>query len=152
MYRNGILATNPSRLRAHRRTTTNHRPIHRSDGGAAHSRDGATPERPPTTPRGPESLVLLQLPNPRVDANMLEAKLQHYVAMLSGHGRWRRMESGEQFEVAPMVDPTRRSYVWTPSTTLLLTVTPLVLQELKFGHDIICMDISLCLLHLECIH
>jgi hypothetical protein len=31
-------------------------------------------------------------------------------------------------------------------------VTPLVLQELKLGHGIICIDISLCMLHLECIH
>jgi hypothetical protein len=31
-------------------------------------------------------------------------------------------------------------------------VTPLVLQELKLGYDIICIDISLCMLHLECIH
>jgi hypothetical protein len=33
-----------------------------------------------------------------------------------------------------------------------LDVTPLVLQELKLGHDIISIDISLCMLHLECIH
>jgi hypothetical protein len=26
-------------------------------------------------------------------------------------------------------------------------VTPLVLHELKLGHDIICIDISLCMLH-----
>jgi hypothetical protein len=31
-------------------------------------------------------------------------------------------------------------------------VTPLVLPELKFEHGIICIDMSLCLLHLECIH
>jgi hypothetical protein len=31
-------------------------------------------------------------------------------------------------------------------------VTPLVLQELKLGHGIICIDISLFMLHLECIH
>jgi hypothetical protein len=31
-------------------------------------------------------------------------------------------------------------------------VTPLVLPELKLEHDIICIDMSLCLLHLECIH
>jgi hypothetical protein len=31
-------------------------------------------------------------------------------------------------------------------------VTPLVLQELKLVHSIICIDISLCMLHLECIH
>ena len=75
MYRNGILATNPSRPCAHRRTTTNHRLIHRSDGGAARSRGGAMPVRPPATPRGLDSLVLLLLPNPGVDVNMLEAKL-----------------------------------------------------------------------------
>jgi hypothetical protein len=32
------------------------------------------------------------------------------------------------------------------------SVTPLVLPELKFEHGIICIDMSLCLLHLECIH
>jgi hypothetical protein len=31
-------------------------------------------------------------------------------------------------------------------------VTPLVLLELKLGHGIICIGISLCMLHLECIH
>jgi hypothetical protein len=31
-------------------------------------------------------------------------------------------------------------------------VTPLVLHELKLGHGIICTGISLCMLHLECIH
>jgi hypothetical protein len=31
-------------------------------------------------------------------------------------------------------------------------VTPVVLPELKLGHGIICIDMSLCLLHLECIH
>jgi hypothetical protein len=31
-------------------------------------------------------------------------------------------------------------------------VTPLELQELKLGYGIICIDMSLCLLHLECIH
>jgi hypothetical protein len=75
MHRNGLLAANPSRSGAHRRTATDHRPIHRSDGGAARSSGGATPARPMATPRGPESLVLLRLPNPGVDANMLEAKL-----------------------------------------------------------------------------
>jgi hypothetical protein len=34
----------------------------------------------------------------------------------------------------------------------LAIVTPLVLQELKLGHNIICIDISLCMLHLGCIH
>jgi hypothetical protein len=34
----------------------------------------------------------------------------------------------------------------------LTFVTPLVLQELKLWHDIICIGISLCMLHLECIH
>jgi hypothetical protein len=31
-------------------------------------------------------------------------------------------------------------------------VTPLVLPKLKLWHDIICISISLCMLHLECIH
>jgi hypothetical protein len=31
-------------------------------------------------------------------------------------------------------------------------VTPLVLQELKFLHGIICTDITLFVIHLECIH
>jgi hypothetical protein len=31
-------------------------------------------------------------------------------------------------------------------------VTPLVLLALKLEHNIICIDISCCLLHLECIH
>jgi hypothetical protein len=31
-------------------------------------------------------------------------------------------------------------------------VTPLVLLALKFEHNIICIDISYCLSHLECIH
>jgi hypothetical protein len=31
---------------------------------------------------------------------------------------------------------------------VLIIVTPLVLKELKLGHDIICIDISLCMLHL----
>jgi hypothetical protein len=31
-------------------------------------------------------------------------------------------------------------------------VTPLVLLALKVEHDIICIDISFCLLYLECIH
>jgi hypothetical protein len=31
-------------------------------------------------------------------------------------------------------------------------VTPLVLLALKLEHDIICIDISFCLSHLECIH
>jgi hypothetical protein len=33
-----------------------------------------------------------------------------------------------------------------------LDVTPLELQELKLGHGVICIDISLCMLHLECIN
>jgi hypothetical protein len=36
--------------------------------------------------------------------------------------------------------------------TPLLTVTPLVLLALKIEHNIICIDISHCLLHLQCIH
>jgi hypothetical protein len=35
---------------------------------------------------------------------------------------------------------------------MTVSVTPLVLQELKFGHGIIFIDILLCMLHLECIH
>jgi hypothetical protein len=31
-------------------------------------------------------------------------------------------------------------------------VTPLVLLALKLEHDIMCIDISCCLSHLECIH
>jgi hypothetical protein len=38
---------------------------------------------------------------------------------------------------------------WCPSGT---TVTPLVLLALKLEHNIMCIDISCCLLHLECIH
>jgi hypothetical protein len=34
----------------------------------------------------------------------------------------------------------------------VVSVTPLVLLELKLGHDIICTRISLCVIHLECIH
>jgi hypothetical protein len=33
-----------------------------------------------------------------------------------------------------------------------MDVTHLVLLELKLEHGIICIDMSLCLLHLECIH
>jgi hypothetical protein len=40
----------------------------------------------------------------------------------------------------------------TASASAKARVTPLVLQELKLGHDIICIDISLYMLHLECIH
>jgi hypothetical protein len=31
-------------------------------------------------------------------------------------------------------------------------ITPLVLRELKLWHDIICTSITLCMIHLECIH
>jgi hypothetical protein len=31
-------------------------------------------------------------------------------------------------------------------------VTPLVLLALKLEHNIMCIDISYCLIHLECIH
>jgi hypothetical protein len=43
---------------------------------------------------------------------------------------------------------------WRPSHVVFgkSTVTPLVLQELKIWHNIICINISLCMLHLECIH
>jgi hypothetical protein len=34
----------------------------------------------------------------------------------------------------------------------MLHVTPLVLLALKLEHNIMCIDISRCLLHLECIH
>jgi hypothetical protein len=44
-------------------------------------------------------------------------------------------------------------YMWGKLVLVLhRDVTPLVLQELKLGHDIICIDISLCMLYLECIH
>jgi hypothetical protein len=33
-----------------------------------------------------------------------------------------------------------------------LAVTPLVLRELKLWHDIIYIGITLCMIHLECIH
>jgi hypothetical protein len=33
--------------------------------------------------------------------------------------------------------------------TLITLVTPMVLLALKLEHDIICIDISYCLLHLE---
>jgi hypothetical protein len=36
--------------------------------------------------------------------------------------------------------------------TKVVRVTPLVLLALKLEHDIICIDISFCLSHLECIH
>jgi hypothetical protein len=36
--------------------------------------------------------------------------------------------------------------------SIIGSVTPLVFQELKLWHDIICISISLCMLHLECIH
>jgi hypothetical protein len=39
-----------------------------------------------------------------------------------------------------------------PTHASTKAVTPLVLQELKLWHDIICISISLCMLHLECIH
>jgi hypothetical protein len=35
---------------------------------------------------------------------------------------------------------------------MLVAVIALVLKELKLWHDIICIDISLCMLHLERIH
>jgi hypothetical protein len=35
---------------------------------------------------------------------------------------------------------------------LIVVVTPLMLPELKFEHGIICIEMTLCLLHLECIH
>jgi hypothetical protein len=35
---------------------------------------------------------------------------------------------------------------------VIFNVTPLVLPELKLWHDIICISISLCMLHLKCIH
>jgi hypothetical protein len=35
---------------------------------------------------------------------------------------------------------------------VFLDVTPLVLLALKLEHDIICINISFCLSHLECIH
>jgi hypothetical protein len=75
MRRNGMPDANPRRPRAHRRTTTSHRQIHLSDGNAARRRGGATPARPMATPRGLESLILRRLPNPGVNANMLEARL-----------------------------------------------------------------------------
>jgi hypothetical protein len=40
----------------------------------------------------------------------------------------------------------------TLSISLSLSVTPLVLPKLKLWHDIICTKISLCMIHLECIH
>jgi hypothetical protein len=92
MRRNGMPDANPRRLRAHRRTTTSHHQIHRSDGGTARSRGGATPARPMATPRGPESLVLLRLPNRGVDVNMLEARLPWIMSRCSlvagGGGGW----------------------------------------------------------------
>jgi hypothetical protein len=33
-----------------------------------------------------------------------------------------------------------------------VTVTPLVLRELKLWYDIICIGISFCMIHLGCIH
>jgi hypothetical protein len=43
--------------------------------------------------------------------------------------------------------------LWRPSHVVFgkSTVTPLVLRELKLWYNIICIDISLCMLHLECI-
>jgi hypothetical protein len=34
----------------------------------------------------------------------------------------------------------------------VMGITPLVLRELKLWHGIICIDISLCIIHLGCIH
>jgi hypothetical protein len=44
-----------------------------------------------------------------------------------------------------------KGYIVKPCQ-LTLVVTPLVLPELKFEHGIICIDMSLSLLHLECIY
>jgi hypothetical protein len=38
------------------------------------------------------------------------------------------------------------------SITVPVDVTPLVLLALKLDHNIMCIDISCCLSHLECIH
>jgi hypothetical protein len=54
-----------------------------------------------------------------------------------------------EFRWADSMLPPQRQYLlmW-----LMVFVTPLVLLELKFEHGIICIDMSLCLLHLECIY
>jgi hypothetical protein len=51
-------------------------------------------------------------------------------------------------QLAQQPQQSRRRHAVRSATA----VTPLVLQELKLGHDIICIDISLCMLHLECVH
>jgi transposase InsO family protein len=64
-------------------------------------------------------------------------------------------EEGIKHEFSSPYTPQQNGVVERKNRTLLdmaRTVTPLVLQELKLGHGIICIDISLCMLHLECIH
>jgi hypothetical protein len=46
----------------------------------------------------------------------------------------------------------RRSTPIQEPRLLATYVTPLVLRELKFWHELICIGITLCMIHLKCIH